>query len=72
MKWGPKNCIVKYDCMMKLVYCFIFSISDRRRDSRDSNASGTRDSSTSRKSTSQRDKASKSKVSSVSGKYKFI
>ncbi|KAL0812040.1 hypothetical protein ABMA28_009432 [Loxostege sticticalis] len=39
---------------------------DRRRDSRDSNASGTRDSSTSRKSTSQRDKASKSKVSSVS------
>ncbi|XP_026750488.2 MRG/MORF4L-binding protein [Galleria mellonella] len=39
---------------------------DRRRDSRDSNASGTRDSSTSRKSTSQRDKSSKSKVSAVS------
>ncbi|XP_059055878.1 MRG/MORF4L-binding protein [Achroia grisella] len=39
---------------------------DRRRDSRDSNASGTRDSSTSRKSTSQRDKTSKSKLSSVS------
>ncbi|XP_053618384.1 MRG/MORF4L-binding protein [Plodia interpunctella] len=36
---------------------------DRRRDSRDSNASGTRDSSTSRKSTSQRDnKNTKSKA----------
>ncbi|KAM3956746.1 MRG/MORF4L binding protein isoform 2-T2 [Aphomia sociella] len=39
---------------------------DRRRDSRDSNASGTRDSSTSRKSTSQRDKVPKTKISSVS------
>ncbi|XP_028166153.1 MRG/MORF4L-binding protein isoform X2 [Ostrinia nubilalis] len=39
---------------------------DRRRDSRDSNASGTRDSSTSRKSTSQREKVSKSKVSTSS------
>ncbi|CAG9792755.1 unnamed protein product [Diatraea saccharalis] len=39
---------------------------DRRRDSRDSNASGTRDSSTSRKSTSQRDKTPKAKVGSVS------
>ncbi|XP_026728164.1 MRG/MORF4L-binding protein isoform X4 [Trichoplusia ni] len=38
---------------------------DRRRDSRDSNASGPRDSSSSRKSTSQREKVSKSRVSSV-------
>ncbi|KAJ0171530.1 hypothetical protein K1T71_013080 [Dendrolimus kikuchii] len=38
---------------------------DRRRDSRDSNASGPRDSSGSRKSTSHRDKPPKSKVSSV-------
>uniref|UniRef100_A0A2A4JYU7 MRG-binding protein n=1 Tax=Heliothis virescens TaxID=7102 RepID=A0A2A4JYU7_HELVI len=38
---------------------------DRRRDSRDSNASGPRDGSSSRKSTSQRDKVSKSKVGSV-------
>ncbi|XP_049880196.1 MRG/MORF4L-binding protein isoform X2 [Pectinophora gossypiella] len=37
---------------------------DRRRDSRDSNASGPRDSSSSRKSTSQREKT-KSKVSSA-------
>lgn len=26
MKSGPKNCIVKYDCMMQLVYCFIFCL----------------------------------------------
>ncbi|KOB64801.1 putative mrg-binding protein, partial [Operophtera brumata] len=39
---------------------------DRRRDSRDSNASGPRDSSTSRKSTSTKEKATKSRVSSVS------
>ncbi|CAK1591210.1 unnamed protein product [Parnassius mnemosyne] len=38
---------------------------DRRRDSRDSNASGPRDSSIHRKSISQRDKTNKSKVSSV-------
>ncbi|XP_045505034.1 MRG/MORF4L-binding protein isoform X2 [Colias croceus] len=38
---------------------------DRRRDSRDSNASGPRDSSTSRKSTSQRDKSQKAKISSI-------
>ncbi|CAH0696230.1 unnamed protein product [Spodoptera exigua] len=38
---------------------------DRRRDSRDSNASGPRDSSSSRKSTSQREKVPKTKVSSV-------
>ncbi|RVE50030.1 hypothetical protein evm_005236 [Chilo suppressalis] len=38
---------------------------DRRRDSRDSNASGTRESSTSRKSTSQRDRTPKAKVASA-------
>ncbi|XP_045762165.1 MRG/MORF4L-binding protein [Maniola jurtina] len=38
---------------------------DRRRDSRDSNASGPRDNSSGRKSISQRDKPAKSKVSSV-------
>ncbi|XP_052740679.1 MRG/MORF4L-binding protein [Bicyclus anynana] len=38
---------------------------DRRRDSRDSNASGPRDSSSGRKSISQRDKPPKSKISSV-------
>lgn len=38
---------------------------DRRRDSRDSNASGPRDSLSSRKSTSQREKVPKTKVSSV-------
>ncbi|XP_047540085.1 MRG/MORF4L-binding protein [Vanessa atalanta] len=38
---------------------------DRRRDSRDSNASGPRENSSSRKTTSQRDKPPKSKVSSV-------
>ncbi|XP_047035170.1 MRG/MORF4L-binding protein isoform X3 [Helicoverpa armigera] len=42
---------------------------DRRRDSRDSNASGPRDSSSSRKSTSQRDKVSKSKVGSVAAAW---
>ncbi|XP_013174218.1 PREDICTED: MRG/MORF4L-binding protein isoform X3 [Papilio xuthus] len=38
---------------------------DRRRDSRDSNASGPRESTTSRKSVPQRDKTTKSKVTSV-------
>ncbi|XP_037298523.1 MRG/MORF4L-binding protein isoform X2 [Manduca sexta] len=38
---------------------------DRRRDSRDSNASGPRDGSSSRKSLSQREKTHKTKVSSV-------
>uniref|UniRef100_A0A2A4JX29 MRG-binding protein n=1 Tax=Heliothis virescens TaxID=7102 RepID=A0A2A4JX29_HELVI len=42
---------------------------DRRRDSRDSNASGPRDGSSSRKSTSQRDKVSKSKVGSVAAAW---
>lgn len=43
-------------------------LADRRRDSRDSNASGPRDSSSSRKSTSHRDKIPKSKSTSVAGK----
>lgn len=38
---------------------------DRRRDSRDSNASGPRDSSSSRKSFTQRDKVTKSKIGST-------
>ncbi|XP_068625059.1 MRG/MORF4L-binding protein isoform X2 [Battus philenor] len=38
---------------------------DRRRDSRDSNASGPRDSSTSRKSLVHREKTTKSKITSV-------
>ncbi|XP_014371591.1 MRG/MORF4L-binding protein isoform X3 [Papilio machaon] len=38
---------------------------DRRRDSRDSNASGPRESTTSRKSVSQREKTTKPKVTSV-------
>lgn len=43
---------------------------DRRRDSRDSNASGPRDGSTSRKSISQRDKSNKqAKLSGVAGKF---
>ncbi|XP_062530296.1 MRG/MORF4L-binding protein isoform X4 [Bombyx mori] len=38
---------------------------DRRRDSRDSNASGPRDGSSGRKSTSHKDKTPKSKISSI-------
>ncbi|CAG9570694.1 unnamed protein product [Danaus chrysippus] len=38
---------------------------DRRRDSRDSNASGPKETTSSRKSTSQREKPAKSKVNSV-------
>ncbi|XP_012551052.2 MRG/MORF4L-binding protein isoform X1 [Bombyx mandarina] len=43
---------------------------DRRRDSRDSNASGPRDGSSGRKSTSHKDKTPKSKISSIAGQSK--